>query len=264
MLARPVQSVPMPTQYYTATSLDGFIATEDDSLDWLFPLGDVNDTSYPAFIAEVGALAMGASTPFTASGGCTRASNRPRTRAQVSWLTRSMPVGAACSSRAAISLLLIGVATANLGFIAASACSALHHVSAATAIQRLLSTIPASPLIPATALLSNPVSSDPSTGPCLIEANTIASLRQVIDFSGDSTGNFSGVSIQDARQEVIAAGIVINGAVRDGRVVDVSRAFPTLRDLCDQDSYEGFVAAIEARHVARDLRPGKAAIAIAV
>lgn len=52
----------MRTQYYTATSLDGFIATEDDSLDWLFPLGDVNETSYPAFIAEVGALAMGATT----------------------------------------------------------------------------------------------------------------------------------------------------------------------------------------------------------
>lgn len=52
----------MKTQYYTATSLDGFIATEDDSLEWLFPLGDVNDTSYPRFIAEVGALAMGAST----------------------------------------------------------------------------------------------------------------------------------------------------------------------------------------------------------
>ncbi len=52
----------MKTQYYTASSLDGFIATEDHSLEWLFPLGDVNDTSYPAFIAEVGALAMGSST----------------------------------------------------------------------------------------------------------------------------------------------------------------------------------------------------------
>ena len=52
----------MKTQYYTATSLDGYIATEDDSLEWLFPLGDVDDTSYPAFIAEVGALAMGSST----------------------------------------------------------------------------------------------------------------------------------------------------------------------------------------------------------
>lgn len=52
----------MKTQYYTATSLDGFIATEDDSLDWLFPLGDINDTSYPSFFSEVGALAMGSST----------------------------------------------------------------------------------------------------------------------------------------------------------------------------------------------------------
>jgi dihydrofolate reductase len=52
----------MKTQYYTATSLDGFIATEDDSLDWLFPLGDINDTGYPAFIAQVGALAMGSTT----------------------------------------------------------------------------------------------------------------------------------------------------------------------------------------------------------
>ena len=52
----------MKTQYYTACSLDGFIATDDHSLEWLFSLGDVNDTSYPSFIREVGALAMGAST----------------------------------------------------------------------------------------------------------------------------------------------------------------------------------------------------------
>jgi dihydrofolate reductase len=52
----------MRTQYYTATSLDGFIATEDDSLDWLFPLGDIGATGYPEFIAGVGALAMGAAT----------------------------------------------------------------------------------------------------------------------------------------------------------------------------------------------------------
>lgn len=52
----------MKTQYYTASSLDGFIATEDDSLDWLFPLGDLAETSYASFIAEVGALAMGSAT----------------------------------------------------------------------------------------------------------------------------------------------------------------------------------------------------------
>ncbi len=52
----------MPTQYYTATTLDGFIATEDDSLDWLFPLGQLGESSYPEFIEQVGALAMGSST----------------------------------------------------------------------------------------------------------------------------------------------------------------------------------------------------------
>ena len=52
----------MKTQYYTATSLDGFIATEDDSLEWLFPLADVHDPSYTDFIAEVGAITMGSAT----------------------------------------------------------------------------------------------------------------------------------------------------------------------------------------------------------
>jgi len=45
----------------------------------------------------------------------------------------------------------------------------------------------------------------------LIEANEITGLRRVIDFSGDSTGNFSGPSIADARAAVVAAGITING-----------------------------------------------------
>ncbi|HXG76244.1 MAG TPA: dihydrofolate reductase family protein [Gaiellaceae bacterium] len=52
------------TQYYTATTLDGFIADERHSLDWLFtrdqdrsgPLG------YADFFSGVGALAMGSTT----------------------------------------------------------------------------------------------------------------------------------------------------------------------------------------------------------
>ena len=52
----------MKTQYYTASSLDGFIAAPNDSLEWLFALGDIAETSYPAFIRDVGALAMGSST----------------------------------------------------------------------------------------------------------------------------------------------------------------------------------------------------------
>lgn len=52
----------MKTQYYTASTLDGFIATVDDSLEWLFQLGDPSETSYPSFIKDVGAIAMGSAT----------------------------------------------------------------------------------------------------------------------------------------------------------------------------------------------------------
>lgn len=52
----------MKTQYYTASSLDGFIATEDRSIDWLFPLADINQSSYPEFIEHIGAIAMGSGT----------------------------------------------------------------------------------------------------------------------------------------------------------------------------------------------------------
>ncbi len=87
----------MRTQYYTATSLDGFIATEDHSLEWLFQLGDINETGYPDFIAQVGALAMGSSTyewmlnhlvkPGEASGGA------PWPYAQSTWVfsSRTLP-----------------------------------------------------------------------------------------------------------------------------------------------------------------------------
>lgn len=50
------------TQYYTATTLDGFIADEHHSLEWLFQVAEPGNEDYPAFISKVGALAMGAST----------------------------------------------------------------------------------------------------------------------------------------------------------------------------------------------------------
>lgn len=49
------------TQFYGAASLDGFLSTGDDHIDWLLQFGDVA-SSYPEFIAQVGAIAMGAST----------------------------------------------------------------------------------------------------------------------------------------------------------------------------------------------------------
>jgi dihydrofolate reductase len=52
------------TQYYTATTLDGFIADPDNSLEWLFTRARDEDgpLNYGAFIADVGALAMGSTT----------------------------------------------------------------------------------------------------------------------------------------------------------------------------------------------------------
>ena len=52
------------TQYYTATTLDGFIADPDNSLDWLFTRRREEDgpQNYGDFIAGVGALAMGSTT----------------------------------------------------------------------------------------------------------------------------------------------------------------------------------------------------------
>jgi len=52
------------TQYYTATSLDGFIADENHSLEWLFKQQQDHEgpLNYKDFVADVGAVAMGATT----------------------------------------------------------------------------------------------------------------------------------------------------------------------------------------------------------
>lgn len=50
------------TIYYTASSLDGFIAGPDHSLDWLLQFGNVPGGDYADFIAGVGAVVMGANT----------------------------------------------------------------------------------------------------------------------------------------------------------------------------------------------------------
>jgi dihydrofolate reductase len=52
------------TQYYTATSLDGFIADADHSLDWLFTRAREagGPLTYEEFFAGVGAVAMGSTT----------------------------------------------------------------------------------------------------------------------------------------------------------------------------------------------------------
>lgn len=48
--------------YYTACTLDGFIADEQNSLGWLFEVPHGQDASWEAFIARVSTMAMGATT----------------------------------------------------------------------------------------------------------------------------------------------------------------------------------------------------------
>jgi dihydrofolate reductase len=52
------------TIFYTATTLDGFLADDNDSLDWLLtqPIDEEGPFNYGEFIATVGAIAMGATT----------------------------------------------------------------------------------------------------------------------------------------------------------------------------------------------------------
>jgi dihydrofolate reductase len=50
-------------QYFTATSLDGYIADADNSLDWLFVVDRApDDPSWDDFIGGVGTMVMGATT----------------------------------------------------------------------------------------------------------------------------------------------------------------------------------------------------------
>ena len=50
------------TQYYTATTIDGFIADEHNSLDWLFEADSGGNEAFGPFFAGIGAFAMGATT----------------------------------------------------------------------------------------------------------------------------------------------------------------------------------------------------------
>ncbi len=54
------------TIYYTASSADGFIADEHNSLDWLVgedhALPEDHPEAYPTFIKDIGALVMGSTT----------------------------------------------------------------------------------------------------------------------------------------------------------------------------------------------------------
>ncbi|MFC4063918.1 dihydrofolate reductase family protein [Actinoplanes subglobosus] len=51
------------TQYFTATTIDGYIADDHNSLDWLFEVDDkAGENPFAQFFEGVGAFAMGATT----------------------------------------------------------------------------------------------------------------------------------------------------------------------------------------------------------
>lgn len=50
------------TIYFTACSLDGYIADKNDSLLWLFKNGPTDISFIDEFVATIGSIAMGAST----------------------------------------------------------------------------------------------------------------------------------------------------------------------------------------------------------
>lgn len=57
----------MKTQYYTATSINGYLADENNSLDWLFQFGEIAEIEgvsddHSRFMDQVGAVAMGSTT----------------------------------------------------------------------------------------------------------------------------------------------------------------------------------------------------------
>src|SRR4051794_8182572 len=68
--SQPAEAVGSGTQYYCATSLDGFIAEADDTLEWLTgyegsydgPGAEPMKGSYDAFYEDVGAIVSGSVT----------------------------------------------------------------------------------------------------------------------------------------------------------------------------------------------------------
>lgn len=71
-------------------------------------------------------------------------------------------------------------------------------------------------------------------GKRLIERNSFEGWRRIIDFSGDSPNSYSGPSIAAAREEVISAGITINGLPILCRFCDTPARFPNLAEIYEE------------------------------
>jgi dihydrofolate reductase len=77
------------TQYYTASSLDGFIADARHSLDWLLQFETIEGHTYDEFIRDVGAITRGSTT----YEWILRQPNAPWPYEQPAWVftTRTLP-----------------------------------------------------------------------------------------------------------------------------------------------------------------------------
>lgn len=73
----------------------------------------------------------------------------------------------------------------------------------------------------------------------LIDTNDHEGFRKVIDFSGDSPNSFPGPTIAEARQEVIAAGITINGLPITCRFCDTPGRYPNLAEIYEDQIIGG-------------------------
>jgi len=71
-------------------------------------------------------------------------------------------------------------------------------------------------------------------GKRLIEENDFDGWRKVIDFSGDSANNYAGPPIEQARDEVVAAGITINALPILCRFCDSPARYPDLGAIYEE------------------------------
>ncbi len=71
-------------------------------------------------------------------------------------------------------------------------------------------------------------------GKRLIERNEFEGWRKVIDFSGDSPNSYSGPSISSTRNEVVSAGITINGLPILCRFCDTPARYPNLAEIYEE------------------------------
>ncbi|WP_440710402.1 dihydrofolate reductase family protein [Herbiconiux sp. YIM B11900] len=79
------------TQYYVASSLDGFIADREGGLEWLMQFGfEEFGAGYEAFLAEVGVVVMGSATYEFVQRDSPEAWAYPE---KVSWVLSSRPLG---------------------------------------------------------------------------------------------------------------------------------------------------------------------------